>query len=277
MNYDLAPVSGGVIVGMVFTLIISVGLPVALCIIAKKKLRAKFSPVFIGAATFLLAVLVLESLAHNVILSSAVGEKIMANTWLYAVYGGAMAALFEESARFIAMKLCMKKYLTRENAVMYGIGHGGIESVALVGITYISNVAVVIMINSGAMNTTLAAMDTAAADALMQQLSSVYTTAPALFFAAGMERISAIVLHICLSCFVYRAVRYGDRRYIALALLVHFAVDAVVVILNDYINMIALEVALLLCVTALTIFAARLYHRAPQDNYHTERATNKGN
>lgn len=269
MNYDLTPVSGGVIAGMVFTLIISIGLPVALCIIAKKKLRAKLSPVFIGAATFLLAVLVLESLAHNVILSSAVGEKIMANTWLYAVYGGVMAALFEEFARFIAMKLCMKKSLTRENAVMYGIGHGGIESVLLIGMTYVSNVAVVIMINSGAMNTTLATMDTTAADALMQQLSSIYTTTPALFFAAGMERISAIVLHICLSCFVYRAARYGERRYFVLALLAHFAVDAVVVILNDYINIIALEVALLLCVTALALFAVRLYHRDPRDEYRT--------
>lgn len=264
MNYDLAPVSGAVIAGIVFTLIISVGLPVALCIFAKKKLRAKLSPVFVGAVTFLSSVLVLESLAHNVILSSSVGDKITANTWLYAVYGGVMAALFEEFGRLIAMKLFMKKSLTRENAVMYGIGHGGIESIALVGITYVSNVAVVIMINSGAMNPTLAAMDTAAADALMQQLSGFYTILPVTFFAAGVERLSAIVLHICLSCFVFRAARYGEWRYFALALLMHFAVDTVVVVLNDVLNIVAVEFVLLVFVASLAYFTARLYHRDTQ-------------
>lgn len=259
MDYNLSAVSPVAIVGMVFSLCVSIGVPIALCIAAKKRLRARLHPVFIGAAVFAVVVLVLESLAHRVILSSAVGAKITDKIWLYAVYGGVMAALFEEFGRLFAMKLCMKKCLARENAIMYGIGHGGFEAIVLVGLAYISNIATAIMINTGAINATLAALDTATAEATVKQLSALCATSPALFFAAGVERISAITLHICLSYFVYRAARYGEGRYFALALLAHFAVDAVVVILNNYFNIFMVELVLMLSVAALAWYAVRLY------------------
>lgn len=259
MDYNLSAVSPVAIVGMVFSLCVSIGVPIALCIAAKKRLHARLHPVFIGAAVFAVVVLVLESLAHRVILSSAVGAKITDKIWLYAVYGGVMAALFEEFGRLFAMKLCMKKCLARENAIMYGIGHGGFEAIVLVGLAYISNIATAIMINTGAINATLAALDSATAEATVKQLSALCATSPALFFAAGVERISAIALHICLSYFVYRAVRYGEGRYFALALLAHFAVDAVVVILNNYFNIFTVELVLMLSVAVLAWYAVRLY------------------
>jgi len=38
-----------------------------------------------------------------------------------------MAGVFEECGRHIVLKYLLKKDRTRENAVLYGIGHGGIE------------------------------------------------------------------------------------------------------------------------------------------------------
>lgn len=255
----LAPVPAASIAWMTFSLLIAVGLPIALCIVVKKKLHAALSPVFIGAVTFVVAVNVLESLAHSLILGTAAGETITNSTWLLALYGGAMAALFEEFARLGAMKLLMKKKLTRENALMYGVGHGGIEAIITVGLLYASNLITSVMINSGAIESAFAALDADAARTLASQLSVLSDNPPLIFAAAGVERISAITLHICLSYLVYRAARYGEKRCFALALAAHFIVDAVTVVLAAYAPIAVLELAVMLAVALLTAYIVRLY------------------
>lgn len=259
MEYSLGTVSPVAMAGMVFSLIIAIGVPVALCVAAKRRLGAKMSALVTGASVFAVFVLGLESLLHRVVLGSAFGTTITENVWLYAAYGGLAAAVFEEFGRLFAMKLCMKRTLTRENAIMYGVGHGGLEAVLIVGLAYISNIATAIMINSGALAGQLAALDAATAEATVKQLAALWETAPGDFFLAGVERLSAITLHICLSYFVYRAVRYGEKRYFALALVLHFAVDAVTVIITSYMSVYVLEAGLVIAMAALAVYAARLY------------------
>lgn len=259
MTYNIGTVSPVALAGMVFSLIISVGLPIVLCVIAKKKLGAALSSVLTGAAVFAVFVLGLESVMHRFVLQSAAGATITGNVWLYALYGGVAAAVFEELGRLVAMKWCMKNTLNRENAVMYGVGHGGLEAVFLIGSAYISNLAASVMINSGALAAQLSALDAATAEAMLTQLAPLWETAPGAFFLGGVERISAIALHICLSYLVYRAVRYGEWRYFALALVLHFAVDAVTVLLNSFLSPVILEAVLLVAVGAIAMFSLRLY------------------
>lgn len=254
----LAPVPAASIAWMAFSLLVAVGLPAALCIIVKKKLHAALSPVFIGAATFIIAVNVLEASVHDLVLGSTAGEAILNSTWLYALYAGAMAALFEEFARLGAMKLLMKNKLTRENALMYGVGHGGIEAIILVGLLYLSNLITSVMINTGAIASAFAGLDADAAQALAAQLAPL-SSPPLLFAAAGVERISAITLHICLSYFVYRAARYGEKRYFALALAAHFAVDAGTVLLSNYADIALLETVVIAAVALLAVYTVRTY------------------
>lgn len=272
MEYTIGVVSPVAMTGMVFSLIIAIGVPVALCIAAKRRLGAKMSALVTGAAVFAVFALGLESLMHQLVLGSAFGTMITENVWLYAAYGGLAAAVFEEFGRLVAMKWCMKRTLSRENAIMYGIGHGGIEAVLIVGLAYISNIATAIMINSGALASQLAAPDAATAEATVKQLAALWETAPGDFFLAGVERLSALTLHICLSYFVYRAVRYGEGRYFVLALVLHFAVDAGTVIITKYLSVYALEAALAVAMAALAVWVVRLYRaegadKPPVDTY----------
>lgn len=259
MAYTVGTVSPVAMAGMVFSLIISIGLPIALCVIVKKKLGAALSPVLTGAAVFAVFVLGLESVMHRFVLQSAAGATITGNIWLYALYGGVAAAVFEELGRFIAMKWCMKHTLTRENAVMYGVGHGGLEAMFLIGSAYIGNLATSFMINSGEFAAYLSSLDAATAEAALSQIAPLWETAPGAFFLGGVERISAIALHICLSYLVYRAVKYGEGRYFALALGLHFAVDALTVLLNSVLPAVILELVLLIAVAAIAVFTLRLY------------------
>lgn len=74
-----------------------------------------------------------------------------------------------------------------------------------------------------------------------------------------MERISAIALQIGLSYLVYRAVRYGEKKFFIAALGVHFLVDAVTIILSNYMNVVVLEIVLLVLVATLIVWVKRLY------------------
>ncbi len=257
---DVYTVSGANIAAMLVTLAICLILPIGLCIFWKIKAKAKLSAFFIGCGTFFLFALVLEQILHIVVLAAA-GEVIQNHIWLYAIYGGLAAGIFEETGRLLAMRFCMKKSLNRQNAIMYGIGHGGIEAILITGITYISNLVMVIIINSGGLDAMLAALDESTAAAAYTQLSQLWLLSPVSFLMAGVERISAITLHIALSWLVYQAVKGRKPGYYLLAVGIHFLVDAGTLLLIQVIPVAALEGILLVFVAVFIAWVIRSYRR----------------
>lgn len=236
--------------GMAFSLAVSIGVPVALLVLLKKRTGAKLTSALYGAGTFILFALVLESLLHRLVFS-VFGERLTGNLWLYVLYGGLAAGLFEEGGRWITMTFLMKQRLDRDNALMFGAGHGGVEAVLLIALAYVSNLAASVMINSGAMTGTLDALDEAASAETVAQLSALWTTPSWMFFAAGFERVAAIALQIGLSYLVYRAVKTGRVTLWLLAVALHAGVDAMAVILGQLISPLLAELAVYVVVALL--------------------------
>ena len=256
---ELGTVSTASLTGMVFSFIISIGTPIVLFILARKKLKASGMAFVIGAAVFVVFALVLESLLHSVVLT-ATGTLLTDNIVLYGLYGGLAAALFEETGRLIAMKFYMKKTLNRENSVMYGIGHGGIEAILLVGLTYVSNLLSAVMINSGALQASMDLLDDATKQSTLEQLKVLWETPAWQFYIAGVERAIAITLQIALSVIVYKAVAAKNRTYWFIAFAIHFAVDfATVVIMGLGAPVWLVEVLLLAAVVFVARYAYNLY------------------
>lgn len=252
-------VSAVAIAGIIFSAVIAVGLPVVLLILVKVKLHTRIADAGIGAITFVLSALVLEQILHGVMLN-LLGETLTGNIWLYAVYGGLAAGLFEETGRFIAMKSWMKKRLSKESSIMYGVGHGGIEAMLIVGFTSISNLITAFMINSGQIESAFSGIeDGVGKETAIQGLSVLWTTPGYQFFLAGVERISAIALHICLSYLVYRAVKYGMKKFYFLAVGLHFFVDALTILLSNAVSIVTLEVILLVVVAVLALAVWKMY------------------
>lgn len=242
------------IVGMVFSFFVAVGVPIALCILMKIKGKAKLSSCFIGVGTFIVFALILEQLLHVIVLR-ATGTLITGNIWLYALYGGLAAGLFEETGRYLAMKFLMKKNLDRQNALMYGVGHGGIEAIIIVGLTEINNIVTSFLINSGQADILFAGMD----EGVTASLSQLWLLPPYQFFMAGIERMTAIALHISLSYFVYKAVEKHRIKFYFLAVALHFLVDGVTVMVSFYISIALVEGVLILVVGAIVFLAYRMY------------------
>ena len=252
-------VSGASMAGMVISLLLSVGLPIFLCIFIYKKTRAWVPAFFIGCGIFVGFAMILEQICHAIVLMLT-GGVLQDNIWLYGLYGGVAAALFEETGRWIAMKFCLKKHLTRENALMYGAGHGGIEAFLILGMSSMSNLITAAMINGGLMEKTMTALEPAQQELSYNQLSILWTTPAYQFYLAPVERISAIALQIALSILVFSAVKTGRKLHLAAAFGLHFAVDFLTVICASMIPTWVLELGLLVVVAAICAAVYKLVY-----------------
>ncbi len=251
-------VSVASIIGMCFTLLISFGLPIGLLLYAMNKLKAKMISFWIGAATFVVFALVLEQLLHIGMINQF-GEALTGNILIKAIYGGLAAGIFEEVGRFISMKLFMKRLLNKENAFMYGVGHGGIEAMIIVGMTTVSNLISAYMINTGLMEKSLELFDSDIKQQTIDQLTVLWTTSPVDFYMAGVERVVAITLHLSLSYIVYRAVKDGKIQLLFLSVALHAFADFVTVLVAGYAPVIVVEIVLIVIVSIIAVFVYKRF------------------
>ena len=182
-----------------------------------------------GAAGFMVSARVLELAVHYfcILADNPVSRFLNSSTVAYVLYGTVTAGVFEECGRYLVLKYGMKKNRTRENAVLYGIGHGGIEVLAVILPTMITYLAIAILFSKGsaedAMNALKITEDTAAA-----ALPSVQAAAA---FDYGMmamnvvERLFAMLLHIGLTVVVFYGIRNARKGFLPLAILLHMLMD----------------------------------------------------
>ena len=198
----------------------------------------------IGAGTFIVFALVLESLMHQLVLKGPHGASILGNPLRYALYGGLAAGIFEETGRFLSMKFLMKKEPAKPlPGVAYGVGHGGVEMLIIFGITMINNLVISALINSGQADAIFAKVPEEAAGQLQVQLDQLQTLGAGTLLVGLWERISALILHLGLSLLVWVAVRKGGKWLwlFPAAIALHALVDAGAVLLQKSAGMVPLE------------------------------------
>lgn len=244
------PVSA--IAAMGLSAALGTGLFLGLLLLCRKR-WGTLVPFWTGCASFVLFALVLEAAVHRIVLTAV--PMILENTWLYALYGGLMAGFFEETGRYAAMTLLKKKYDRPETGLIYGAGHGGVEVLLTLVSTMGSYIVFSVLWNAGQIESVTKGMDEASREAILGILAQLsQSSAPALLLGV-LERVSAVILHIALSVFVWKAV-HGRFPLYLLAIVLHALFDMVAVILSRMgINLILLEL-LLLALALGTAYAA---------------------
>lgn len=223
---------------------LGIAVPVCLAVYLVRKHRAKLSSILIGAGTFILFALVLESILHQLVLKGPHGSDILGNTLLYALYGGLAAGVFEETGRFLSMKFLMKKEPSKPlPGIAYGVGHGGAEMLIIFGITMINNLVISALINSGQADAIFAKVPEEAAGQLQAQLDQLQTLGAGTLLIGLWERFSALILHLGLSMLVWVAVRKGGKWLwlFPAAIALHAIVDAGTVLLQKSTGLVPLE------------------------------------
>ena len=255
----------GNLIMMAVNALLGFAIPVFLCWWAVKKHQAKLSTILIGAATFVVFALVLESIVHQVVLKGPHGAALQGKVLYYALYGGLMAGLFEETGRFLAMKFLLKKEPTETKpGVAYGLGHGGVEMILVFGLSMISTLTMALMVNLGQTDTLLAAAPAEAQDQLTATFEQLQTTGAGTYLLGLWERFSALTLHLGLSVLVWAAVRKGGKWFwlFPAAILLHALVDGLAVILSKtsagLVTVELIIMALAIAVAALAWLVARM-------------------
>lgn len=224
---EAVSISATVLVMLSAELLFSLALPIGAIVYWKKKENVSLVPFGIGAAAFFVFAMVLEQIVHFLVLglNTSVSDFLLSRPWLYAIYGGFVAGLLEETARFLVFRTMMRKNIGRENAVTYGLGHGGLECFLILGMTMISNLLISVMFNSMGAEAFIAQYTPDQADAVIQSIEAINAVNPGASIMACVERASAMALQVELSVLVFAAVRLDKYWLYPVSILLHMGVD----------------------------------------------------
>ena len=237
------------ILAILFTLVFSIALPIGLMLCFRQK-GGKWTTFLIGAVTFILSAMILESVLHNLLFLTPLWPVLQGNIWLYGLYGGLAAGVFEETGRLFAFRLFLKNEREPITALSYGIGHGGVEAILLVGLTMVSNLILAAAVSAGGIT------DPTALE-LAEQLAS---TPAGMFLWAAFERAGAVILHLSLSVLVFAAVKKPGKKWLfPTAILTHAAGDFAAVVSSAYLPVAATEIIILVFAVITALFARMVY------------------
>ena len=216
---------------LIITVLLMIAIPVCLFIYWRRKHKEQTKIIWLiaGAVGFLVSSRVLELGVHFfcIISDNPVSRFINGNTAVFVLYGITMAGVFEECGRHIVLKFILKKNRTRENAVLYGIGHGGIEILAVILPTMITYLAVAVLFSSGDTENALRSLNIAeeTAAAALPSVQAAASFDYAMMAMNVMERLFALLLHIGLTVIVYYGVVNARKIWLPMAILLHMLMD----------------------------------------------------
>lgn len=253
---------------LIITVILMLAIPVGCFLFWRKRHKAQTTLVwlFAGAAGFLFFARVLELGVHYfcIVADNPVSRFLNGSTVAYVLYGVFMAGVFEECGRYLILKHLLKKNRSRENAVLYGIGHGGIEILAVVLPLMVTYLTIAVLFSSGNTETALDALKITEENAAAV-LPSVQAAAAFDYAAMAMnvmERLFAILLHIGLTVIVFYGVSNRKPVFLPLAVVLHMLMDTFPALYQrGVLPLWAVEVWAAAWTVVIGLFAWRLYKK----------------
>ena len=188
---------------------------------AKKKYQINLAVLGLGAVAFFVSSQILEKLVHILVLHPQKDGSIALlqdHPLIYIIYGLAMAAFFEETARLIFFKwLEKKRSLEKADALAYGLGHGGLELI-YIGIASLLNLFILF--------SAVESQNPAIMQLLPEStLATIHNLAAWQIYLLGVERILALILQVGLTFWVFQAVRQKKWIYLVAAYGLHALFD----------------------------------------------------
>ena len=132
----------------------------------------------------------------------------------WVAFSAVTAALFEETGRYVAFRRFFTKEHSFRAGLMFGVGHGGIESILLVGLTIAGNAAIYFLLGH---DVSLPLTEDVRAT-IVRQLAPL---TPGLALMGGVERLSSLCVHVAATLMVLRAVTTKELRWYGAALAYH--------------------------------------------------------
>lgn len=210
------------IISLVLMAVLGIAVPSAAALVWRFRFhKGTLKATFIGAGMFLLFAMVLERLLHVLVI-----PLVMNNVVLYVIYGSAAAGVFEETARFLSFRFFLKKNRSAENAVSYGLGHGGCEMILLLGLQAVIALAMIATVSPDVVSELSSESDFYAYSRVISQLTAYSQVTYGNLAISVLERIAAMTLQVSLSVLVMEAVMVKGRIWLyPAAIVIHALID----------------------------------------------------
>ena len=265
-EFEKITVGKSSIPALIITIVLMITIPAVffICWRRRHKPQTKLSYLLAGALGFIVSARVLELGVHYfcILADNPVSRFINGNTAAFVLYGILMAGVFEECGRHFILKFIMKRNRTRENAVLYGIGHGGIEILAVLLPTMITYLTVAVLFSKGNTHDALSALKITEENAAAA-LPSVQAAAAFDYSLMAMnvhERLFAMLLHIGLTVIVYYGVTGAKKGCLPAAIGLHMLMDTFPALYQrGLVPLWSVELWAAACTVLVVLIAAKLY------------------
>lgn len=221
--------SGTRIVLTMIAIACMIGLPLIAAAIARRRLGVGWRYFGYGALIFFLFQLI--SRVPLVIALQALLAPQLRSSAVFAVLFGLGLALsagvFEEVGRYIGYRWLMRHdRKTWAKGVMYGLGHGGLESILLVGGLALIQFIGLLLLPA----TALDALSPEQRAQALQQLAAVAAQPDWLSLVGAWERFWAIGFHVAMSILVLQVFVRGRMAWLWLAIAAHTLTNSLIVL-----------------------------------------------
>lgn len=220
------------IAAFVLSLLVQVGFPLAVTLYYRSRTRARWQIYGYGAVMF--AVFQLFTwLPLSVYLDTTLGAAFTSELWafIWLMTMALTTSLVEESGRWLGYRYLFPRGLYRltwTNGVMYGLGHGSLETLLFfAGLTFVYFVAYLIL---GNLNLSAVAqpLGVGPSSSFIAALSDIANTSWEQPIVVAVERILALPHQIAWSLLVMESVILRQKRWFGFAILFHTSVAVIV-------------------------------------------------
>jgi uncharacterized membrane protein YhfC len=213
--------------------VVMFGAPVALGWLVRRRYGTPWMLLAVGAVTFIASQVVHLPLNAGLTAMFQLGWlPAPPEAWklpFNAAVLGLTAGLCEEVARYLVYRHWIKAVRTWKEALTFGAGHGGIESI-LTGL--LVTVTLVSMVTLRDASLTQRGLPPEQATEAVRQVAAFWETPVYVPLLAAAERLMAMLLHLALAALVLQVFRLGRLWPLWAAIGWHAAVNAVVVYVN---------------------------------------------
>jgi len=225
------PIPAAWITMMIVSTVFVIVCPFIFGVIAHRRLAVGWKYFWFGSLVFL-AFQLLTRLPLVIVLQSTVLAPLLGTStafaWVWLTVLALTAGLFEEVGRYLGFRLFLRREpKTWAKAVMFGLGHEGLESLVLVGGVQLLTLLSLALFSTVNINGMSAVQRQAAL-----QLFTTIRAQPVWFpLLSAWERFWSFPLQVMLSVIVLQVFRWQNVRWLFLAILLHALIDFLVLAL----------------------------------------------
>ncbi len=224
--------STGTTLAFVLSLLLQVSYPLAVTLLFRRRTRAAWQLFIYGAMVFALFQLFTWlplSIYIDTVIGSYLESGLGAFFWLLAL--ALATSLIEEWGRWLGYGHLFPRgsfKLSWRNGVMYGLGHGSVETMLLIaGLTFVNLLAYMALTQLDA-DTLMHSLGTEASPSLKAALQAIIDTSWEQPLVVALERMLSLPHQIAWALLVMESRICGQKRWFAFAVLYHSSVAVIV-------------------------------------------------